>query len=248
LIVNSFEFPGAYYEIMRRDMRDLAGETDFLGSYLPAGGRVLDLGSGTGTNLRALAERGFTGIGVDHSALFIDHAKNAGITGVEYVWEDLAKFHTSETFDLVHSLFGVPNLLSHTDLQSLLDRVGGWLRPGGHLVLDIAHLLNFVDGYQPAVVAHHRGDGLLMTRLARQLLHPHNGTWRNDETLLVREPDGRVAMYENVFDQIVLTTPELRMMLRAAGLKIVDEFGSFRRDPVSRTGRGPLIIVAQSAG
>ncbi|MFD0392763.1 hypothetical protein ACFQ3Z_08580 [Streptomyces nogalater] len=32
--MSSFEFPGEYYEIMRRDFRPLAAETEFLASFV----------------------------------------------------------------------------------------------------------------------------------------------------------------------------------------------------------------------
>lgn len=55
--MNSFEFPGACYEVMRRDIRDVGAEADFVASYLPPGGRVLDLLCGTGTLLRSWPAR-----------------------------------------------------------------------------------------------------------------------------------------------------------------------------------------------
>ena len=243
--MTSFDFPGACYEVLRQDYRDLSGETDFLASYLPDGGRALDLGCGTGTNLRALAERGYRGVGVDHSPSFVDYARAAG-GDVEYVHADLAEFDTDQRFDLVYTLFATLNLLSHKDLGDLLGRARRWLNPGGHLVVDAAHLLNFVDGFQPTVVSHHRRDGLLITRLARQLVNPHAATWRNEETLIVRGQDGVVSMYANFFDQTVLTAPELRDLVARAGFTVTAEFGGFRKEPPPRAGRGPLLCVAQA--
>ncbi|BCJ58051.1 class I SAM-dependent methyltransferase [Micromonospora endophytica] len=243
--METFNFPGGCYEVMRRGMRDATAEADFLAAYLPPGGRVLDLGCGTGTTLRALAARGYAGTGVDSSAQFISYAKEAGDPGVEYVWEDVTRFHTSTVYDVVTCLFGTLNLVPYADLPGLLTRVASWLRPGGHLVLDAAHLLNFVDAYQPAVVTHHRGDGLLITRLARQVLRPLDGAWINDETLLVRGTDGTVSMYENTFAQTVLTGPEIRGLLRSSGFTIVEEFGGFRKESPAPSGRGPLITVAR---
>ncbi|WP_431679607.1 class I SAM-dependent methyltransferase [Kitasatospora sp. KL5] len=66
--MSSFEYPGEFYEVIRKDFRDLATETEFLASYLPPGGRVLDIGSATGANLRALAALGHPGTGLDQSA------------------------------------------------------------------------------------------------------------------------------------------------------------------------------------
>lgn len=244
--MTGFEFPGKYYEIIRQDFRDLAGETEFFASLLPDRGRVLDLGCGTGTNLEELAARGFSGIGVDRSAQFIDRAKDAGRGQITYIHGSITEFDTDETFDLVYCIFATLNLVPPAELPALLDKARRWLRPGGHLVLDAGHLLNFVDSYQPTMIAHHAHEGVLVTRLVRTQINAHTANWRNEETLLVRATDGSVAMYENFFDQWVLTAPELRNLLSAAGLAVTDEYGSFRRTPPPPIGRGPLVQVARA--
>lgn len=88
-------------------------------------------------------------------------------------------------------------------------------------------------------------DGMLITRIARQIVRPHDGTWVNDETLVVREADGTVRMYENTFAQSVLTAPEVRVLLESAGFTIAEEFGGFSKAPPSPLGRGPLVTVAR---
>ncbi|MCW5254562.1 MULTISPECIES: class I SAM-dependent methyltransferase [unclassified Streptomyces] len=243
--MSSFEFPGEYYEIMRGDFRDLAAETEFLSSLAPAGGRVLDLGCGTGTNLRELGARGFSCLGADQSACFIEYARGRGGEGVEYVHGRAEDFVTDDRFDLVYSLFMTLNYLPRAELRGVLRKVRGLLRPGGHVVLEFGHLLNFVEGFQQHTVGHHRGDdGVLITRLARQAINPHAANWRNEETLLVRDREGRVSLYDNFFDQAVLTGPEVRDLLDDAGLRTVAEYGGFRKEPAPFHGRGPLVIVA----
>lgn len=240
----SFEFPGEYYEIMRKDFRNLDAETEFLTSLLPDAGTVLDLGCGTGSNLRALRERGHRGTGVDQSAAFLEYARAAGDEGISYVEARAEEYRTDERYDLVYSLFMTLNYLERDRLPAVLSSVRELLAPGGQVVLEFGHLLNFVDSFQPDSVGHHRRDGVLITRLARQFINAHAANWRNEETLLVRTADGTVAMYDNFFDQAVLTGPEVRGLLTAAGLTITAEYGGFRKEPAPFHGRGPLVIVA----
>ncbi|WP_327309961.1 class I SAM-dependent methyltransferase (plasmid) [Streptomyces sp. NBC_01298] len=240
----SFEFPGEYYEIMRKDFRNLDAETEFLASLLPEAGTVLDLGCGTGSNLRALRERGHRGTGVDQSAAFLEYARAAGDEGISYVEARAEEHRTDERYDLVYSLFMTLNYLERAQLPAVLRSVRELLNPGGQVVLEFGHLLNFVDSFQPNSVGHHRRDGVLITRLARQFINAHAANWRNEETLLVRTADGTVAMYDNFFDQAVLTGPEVRELLAAAGLTITAEYGGFRKEPAPFHGRGPLVIVA----
>jgi SAM-dependent methyltransferase len=242
--MTGFEFPGEYYEIMRGDFRNLAAETDFLASFVPPGGRILDLGCATGTNLRELGARGYSCVGVDQSASFIEYARRAGGNNVEYVRERVETLDRDDRFDLVYSMFMTLNYLPRAQLRPALEKMREMLLPGGHLVLEFGHMLNFVENYQQHGVAHHRGDGVLITRLSRQSLNPHAATWRNEETLLVRGPDGQVSMYDNFFDQAVLTGPEVRGLLADAGLAVTAEYGGFRKEPAPGHGHGPLVVVA----
>jgi SAM-dependent methyltransferase len=59
----------------------------------PPSGRALDLGCGTGTNVRYLAEHGFEVVGVDFSRLAIDRARTKleGVPGITLLEGDVTK-------------------------------------------------------------------------------------------------------------------------------------------------------------
>jgi SAM-dependent methyltransferase len=243
----SFEFPGEYYEIIRADFRNTDAETSFLSSYLLDGAKVLDIGCGTGTNVRALAELGHRCVGVDQSRQFIDYACAQSPAGIEFVHARAAEYDTADRFDLIFSVFVTLNYLRRDELRVVLRNVRRWLRPGGTFVVDIGHMLNFADRYQPYIIAHHRRDDVLITRLTRHHVDAHTANWRHEETIIVRDGDKPLAMFENSFDQMVLTAPEITAYLEDCGLTVVDRFGSFRKEPPARTGNGHLILVAQAA-
>jgi SAM-dependent methyltransferase len=242
----SFEFPGQYYEIIRADFRNTDAETAFLTSYLPEGGTVLDIGCGTGTNLRALSAVGRRCVGLDQSRHFIEYARANSPTHIEFVHTRAADFASRERFDLVFSVFVTLNYLDRDELRAVIANVRNWLRPGGAFVVDIGHMLNFADRYQPYIIAHHRRDDILITRLTRHQVDAHAANWRHDETIIVRDGDRPLAMYENNFDQMVLTAPELIRYLADGGLTVVERFGSFHKDPPPRSGNGHLILVAKA--
>lgn len=242
-----FEFPGEYYEIIRRDFRDVDAEVAFLESYLPSGGAVLDIGCGTGTVLRPLAQRGFSCAGVDQSTSFIAYAQRVG-GGPNYHVCSAHEFETDDRFDVIVAMFVTLNYLSHEEVRATLRRCRRWLRPGGALIVDMAHLLNFIEDYRPYIIAHHYDGNLVITRLIRHLIWPHEARWRHDESILVAERGQPVTMYHNGFDQIVLTVPELESYLDAAGFTLTERFANFRKAPPHPLGRGHLILVARADG
>jgi len=97
------------------------------------------------------------------------------------------------------------------------------------------------------MIAHHGGDGVVITRLDPHVINGHSANWRNEETLLVRDAAGVVSMYQNFFDQWVITAPELHRLLADSGFDLVGEYGSFRGTPPPPFGKGPLIQVAGPA-
>ena len=102
------------------------------------------------------------------------------------------------------------------EVRPVFAKVASWLEPGGHFVLDIAHLLNFVEDFRPYVIAHHADGNVLITRSVRHDVQPLRAVWRHDETLLVSD-DGAMAMYRNTFQQTVLTVPTIRLLMGDVG-------------------------------
>ncbi|MEU7905264.1 class I SAM-dependent methyltransferase [Actinoplanes sp. NPDC049118] len=241
----SFEFPGEYYEIIRQDFRDIDAETAFFDSYLPPGGSLLDVGCGTATNLRALQKIGHRCVGIDQSAAFINYAREVSSKDIRLIHTRTADYRSDEKFDLAFSVFVTMNYLKREELRPLLENVHHMLKPGGYFVVDIGHMLNFADNYQPYIVAHHKQGNILITRLIAHRVDPHQANWRHEETIIVRDADGVTRMYENFFDQMVLTAPEVTRYLQDAGFVVSDSFGSFRKTRPASSGRGHLILVAQ---
>lgn len=99
---------------------------------LPAGGRVIDLGCGSGALTRRLADAGFAVTGVDASAEMLEQAK-ALHPSLRFVLGDALHYRPDTPADAVFS-----NAVFHwiDDQDGLLRNIAAMLREGGQLVCE----------------------------------------------------------------------------------------------------------------
>ncbi len=106
-----------------------------LGQLPPRSGEALEVGCGTGTFARLLAERCEGVLALDLSPRMVEAARSKGRPNVEYLVADAAsREFPSEGFDCVASIA----TLHHLPLGPMLAKMRDALRPGGTLlVLDL---------------------------------------------------------------------------------------------------------------
>jgi SAM-dependent methyltransferase len=127
----------------------------FARELLKAGNRggqeVLDVGSGTGSNLRMLRDLGFANVvGLDNSEEAIRFCAEKGLAPVRY-GDVCAMPFDSDSFDLVLAT----DVIEHVDEDNLaLREVARVLRPGGKAIITVP-AFNLLWGLQDRV-AHHR--------------------------------------------------------------------------------------------
>jgi SAM-dependent methyltransferase len=127
-------------------VKNTLAEVDFILEELKLkpGGRILDIGCGTGRHAIELAKRGYSMTGVDiSSGMIAEGKKNAAEAGVEIEWiqSDAVKFTASDRFDaalcLCEGAFCLldmdDDLIVH-DL-GILRNVYASLRPGAKLIM-----------------------------------------------------------------------------------------------------------------
>jgi SAM-dependent methyltransferase len=217
------------------------------------GGRVLELGCGTGQKLVPIASDGSACVGLDSSADMLAEARRKaderGVT-VEWVEGDMRAFDVDGTFDFV---FIAGNSLLHLhdaeDLVRCFRSVRSHLAPGARFVFDV---------FNPSVHLLAEADGARRTRPALSFTDPDRGEVTVDvaETYDARsqvtrgtwhlstaaEPDFLVVPLEirSIFPQ------ELLALLSLGGLRLVERFGDWSGRPF--TGDAPLqLCVCEAA-
>ncbi|MEU4362915.1 class I SAM-dependent methyltransferase [Promicromonospora sp. NPDC023987] len=215
------------------------------------GGRVLELGCGTGNKLIPIASGGQPCVGLDLSAdMLAEGRRKASERGVAVEWlqGDMRAFDLDRTFDYV---FITANSLLHLheveDLVSCFRSVRRHLAPGGRFVFDV---------FNPSVRLLVEADGVRRTRDSLSFVDPDRGDVSVDvaETYdaaaqVTRgtwylsagaEPDFVVAPLEirSIFPQ------ELPLLLSLGGLQLVERFGDWSGLPFAADAPRQLCVCA----
>jgi SAM-dependent methyltransferase len=202
------------------------------------GGRVLELGCGTGHKLIPIASDGHPCVGLDFSSDMLAVAQRKASergAAVEWVQGDMRAFDLGRTFDFV---FITANSLLHLheaeDLVGCFRSVRRHLAPGARLVFDV---------FNPSVRLLAEADGVRRTRESLSFMDPDRGNVSVDvaETYdalaqvtrgtwylsTESEPDFVVAPLEirSIFPQ------ELPLLVSLGGLRLVERFGDWSGRP-----------------
>jgi SAM-dependent methyltransferase len=102
---------------------------------LPAGADVLELGCGSGAVAAVLAdERSYTGVDLSTGQLALARQR---LPGVRFLHADLTQVEFPEaSFDAVVAFY-VFNHVPQAEQAPAFERISGWLRPGGRLMLSL---------------------------------------------------------------------------------------------------------------
>ncbi len=118
-------------------------DADFLERALepPPGGRLLDIGCGTGRLANLLAARGYRVTGIDVSTAFLQIAEGdaacLNLKTVEYGHQDMRTIGWEEEFDAALCYFTTFGYFSDIENADVLRRVARALKPGGRFLVEM---------------------------------------------------------------------------------------------------------------
>ncbi len=208
---------------------------------LAAGGRALELGTGTGSFALPLAERGVEVHGIEISEAMVEElrAKEGG-TGVPVTIGDFADVEVEGTFSLIYVLNNTFFMLTEQEAQvRCFENVAAHLDASGVFL---------VDAFVPDVTRFDRGQEV-RTRL------PDLETVRLDVS--THDPMRQLVDFRHVLlsEAGIRVYParlryawpsELDLMARLAGLRLRERWGDWRRGPFTSTSHAHVSVYERA--
>ena len=207
-------------------------EVDFINSTLnlpkaapgaTGGARISDLCCGHGRHTVELAAAGYSMVGQDLSATFLDLAKDAAAARdlqIQFVHADMREIPFEGEFDAVINMFTAFGYFDDTENQKVLNAVARALKPGGKFLIDLLNTLRIIRNFLPQSWDELSDGTVALTKRDYNLL-----TGNIEELRTYIAPDGSKREVRLIWRSYIY--PELAKMLNCAGLAPIQVFGNF---------------------
>lgn len=216
-----FDALGIKYEQAFGHQPERRAALDWLIAQLPAGARVLDIGSGTGRpTAEMLTQAGHAVTGIDVSATMIDIARRQ-VPEARFEQVDVRDFVSEDaSWDALCAFFSLLQM-PRRDLDATIRRIASWLVPGGCFVLATAPVdieeLDVLWMGQPLRVTSYpteryvellRNAGLEIVYAQTSLFRPDFPDMSEEEDLFcyARRPGGSAPSSGEMIDGVPATT------------------------------------------
>jgi SAM-dependent methyltransferase len=187
---------------------------------------VLDLCCGPGRHSVSFAQLGFSVTGVDLSTFLLERAREraaeAGIT-VEWVQEDMRRFHRSSSFDLACSMFTSFGYFDEEDDMNILRNVSESLAAGGMFVIETIGKERLARIWQNALCSKLEDGSLVLQRPEVR------ADWTRIRNEWVVIKDGRSKSFH--FEHTIYSGRELKDRLLESGFEKVNLYGDLEGKP-----------------
>lgn len=221
-----------YYDLLYKD-KNYPAEADFVHSLLtrhaPQARSILELGCGTGTHARLLAERGYALHGVDLSEEMLAVARSGSENLPAPLRERLSfsvgnarDFRADQQFDAVVSLFHVVSYQStNADLHAMFDTAAKHLKHGGVFIFDFWYGPAVLTDRPSVRVKNMVSQDIDVTRIAQPQMYAAESCVDVNYHVFIRDKaTDAVQELKETHRMRYLFSTEIEMLARVAGLRV----------------------------
>jgi SAM-dependent methyltransferase len=199
------------------------------------GARILDLPCGNGRHSRELAGRGYRVTGMDISRDYIDAARVAKDSGVEWVCADMRALDRDAEFDGAFCWGNSFGYLEYDDTRKFLAALARALKPGARFVLQAGAAEVVLPRFREREWV--QVDDIMF--LEANDYSPERSCVETTFTFL---RDGKADVRRGC--QFLYTTAEIRRLVEEAGLRPVKLSGGLNDEPF-RIGAEMLYVISE---
>lgn len=211
-------------------------------------GLVLDLGCGTGTMTRLLAEQGYDMIGVDCSEDMLELAQEKEAErslNILYLLQDMREFELYGTVRAVVCICDSINyILEEEELLQVFRLVNNYLDPGGLFLFDLNTVYKYREVIGDATIAENRED---CSFIWENTYYEEERVNEYDLTIFREEGKGLYRKYQETHFQKAYDLAMVRSLLERAGMHYITAYDAFTREPPRKESER-IYVVAMEQG
>ncbi|MFT4143057.1 MAG: class I SAM-dependent methyltransferase [Mobilitalea sp.] len=224
-----------------------------LKNYKIENGLILELGCGTGSMTRQLAERGYDMIGIDNSEEMLQIARDKGVgtKDILYLCQDMREFELYGTVSAVISVCDSMNyILSEEDLLKVFKLVNNYLDPQGLFIFDLDTEYAYEEIIGDQVIAENRDEGSFIwenTYYEDEKINEINLTLFIPEKVKDKASDEKVLYhkYEETHQRKAYSIDTVKQLIEAAGMEWVAVYDTLTEKKPKKTSERVYIIARE---
>src|SRR5579883_85098 len=242
------------YDLLHDDLSaDTAFYTGIAGAVVPPGGRVLELGCGSGRIMAALLEGGYRVTGLDKEPAMLKRAErrlaNRAGDRKRLVLGDMCRPDLGdERFDLIlvsaNTFMHLPDHAAH---HACLAAIHQHLAQNGTALLDLANPFHTISLPQGVITLRRRGrdaaTGYEVTVTGALEVDPTAPTAVDHLFFDLEEEGGTLRRLSSRVELRLVFMPELELLLAARGLGIADAYGDYDLGPYTASAERMIVVI-----
>ncbi len=228
-------------------------KVNFLTKHFSAcrGGKILDIGTGTGSYAITLAKDDFHLVGIDLDKTMLEMAKdklNGNNLSVEFKCINMLELNNYFMDDTFCGLYTIGNVLVHLEsrgkIKQTINKMRNLLKKDGVLIIQIINYDRIIDQHLDGLpTITNKDEGVSFVR-RYQLIRGEDKQYINFDTELSIYKEDLNIKYQNTTPLIPLRSGELYNMLKGAGFSSIKLYGDFTGKDFNIEESVPCIVVA----